>query len=299
MDCYSTLGMRKYSYRMKTLFLSFGDGSPQMIEAANRIGEQAISMKTFSQVTILNNETLLEIIPTYENTLKNMKQLDADPLYYRAIKTYLIDWGLRGYFGKFDVIMYCDAGSEFVDNFFSRKKLKKLLNQAYCLGGVAQHLNVKEMQFTKKKLFEYLGCSTDERNSLQIQATWSMWKNSDDNRKIVKQWVELSSAELDLWQNPIGTEEEFCDFIEHRRDQSIFSILWKRSGNYSFPELRDFRTILSASFPIQNRRNRTGQTQVSKVSNSWIAGLVSLTYKTYYPKIKNFWLIGKRLAIRT
>ncbi len=291
--------MRKYSYRMKTLFLSFGDGSPQMIEAANRIGKQAFSMKTFSQVTILNNEVLMEIIPIYEKILNNMKLLDVDPLFYRAIKTYLIDWGLRDYFGKFDVIMYCDAGSEFVNNYFSRKKLRELLNQAYLLGGVAQHLNVKEIQFTKKKLFDYLGCSIDERNSLQIQATWSIWKNSDDNRKIVKQWVELSSAELNLWQNPNGIEEEFCEFIEHRRDQSIFSILWKRSENYSFPELRDFRTILSASFPIQNRRNRTGQTQVSKLSNSWIAGLISLTYKTYYPMIKNFWLIRKRLANRT
>jgi hypothetical protein len=264
---------------VKTLFITFGDGSSQMIDAANRLGNQAKLMKTFSQVIIFNNDLLLKTIPGYEKILKNMQNLDENPVFYRAVKSYLVDWSLNDCFGQFDVIMYCDAGSEFVNNYFSRLNLKKLLEQAYAFGGVAQNLNVSEIQFTKKKLLEYLGCSSEEMHSSQIQATWSIWKNNESNKKISEIWVKLSDARLNLWQNPDQIEEEYPAFIDHRRDQSIFSILWKRNGNNSIPELRDFRPVLSASFPIQNRRNRTGATQVPKISESYFAGLISFITK--------------------
>ena len=253
-----------------------------MRAAANRLGCQASSMKVFDEILILDAAKLTLLIPEFEKAFGNIKMLDKEPLFYRAIKAYMIDWALDGKFGKFDLVMYSDAGSEFVNNLFARRNFKALLERARLRGGVAQHLFGLENQFSKRKLLEFLNVSIIESATPQIQATWSLWNNSEENRTLAKNWVILSDSSLDLWQNPNELTQESPEYIDHRRDQSIFSILWKRAGNETVPEYRDFRPILSASFPIQNRRNRTGETEVPRITRSFIAGLISNVYIKLY-----------------
>lgn len=258
-----------------------------MRAAANRLGCQASAMRVFDEILILDVEKLTLLIPEFEIILENIKKLDQEPLFYRAIKAYLIDWALDGRFGEFDLIMYSDAGSELINNSFARRNFNRLLETARQTGGVAQHLFGLENQFSKRKLLEFLKVSIFESATPQIQATWSIWKNSDENRTLAKNWVALSDSSLDLWQNPNDLTKESPEYIDHRRDQSIFSILWKRTGNETIPEYRDFRPILSASFPIQNRRNRTGKSVVPRTTKSFIAGLVSSVYTKFYRDLRS------------
>lgn len=87
--------------------------------------------------------------------------------------------------------------------------------------------------FTKKECFIKMQCDSDEiRYSNQIQGTFFMAINNENSREFVSEWlkwcedIELLSPKGNLNTNAdIGKE-----FLVHREDQSILSLLCKKRG---------------------------------------------------------------------
>ena len=90
-----------------------------------------------------------------------------------------------------------------------------------------------EEQWTKKSLFERMGCKGEEfEKTNQFMATMCLLKNSDRARRFVQEWLLLACdyANISDAENGDGGME----FVEHRHDQSIYSLLCKREGLSSF-----------------------------------------------------------------
>lgn len=130
-----------------------------------------------------------------------------------------------------DYIFYCDSGSFFIRN---PKVLYKYLTDEQPL--FVCDIPLLESCFTKPECFKIMGCDTDNiKSSNQIISTYFIVKVCSKSRIFVKEWLDyccreelLSPMGLSKNQNP--TNYMGANFVSHREDQSIFSILCKKYG---------------------------------------------------------------------
>ena len=261
-------------------FFTFADGNSGFREAASRLANQASALKIFSRVVFLNDMDLREIDQSWRDTAEILDSRKMIPYFYLGTKAWVIKAALEGSFGNFDLIFYADAGCELPNNYVTKKELGNLFNLAIKYGGVAEQLNYPEKTYTKKRLITFFNLTQSEMNSGQVQATWSIWKNTDKSRQIARQWVNLSNPNLDLWNNPVGSElrEQEQYFIEHRRDQSIFSIIWKKNNYFLKPPYWEYGgklgSIRGRAIPVHAIRNRSGKSMLPLNSESYILALI-------------------------
>lgn len=121
-----------------------------------------------------------------------------------------------------DYVFYADSGSFFLRN------CKNIINTIDETHVWCYDLPFLEKQFTKKKVFQALGCDTSEyRESCQICATLLCLKKSDFSLSLVNDWLDLCKNE-ELLGPANDSENEDNLFISHREDQSILSLLLKK-----------------------------------------------------------------------
>ena len=85
-----------------------------------------------------------------------------------------------------------------------------------------------EKEYTKEDLFKYFDIADDSiiRTSEQIWSGSMFFKNNDETRKLLKQWLDVCNINYLIDDSPSKVKNDE-KFVEHRHDQSIFSILCK------------------------------------------------------------------------
>ena len=263
---------------MTVLLVSFADGGDEWKSALRRLENQALTTGMFSSVACFTVDDYIAHRPSFAKDLEHILQLDSGHLAYRAVKAWLIRDALRGDFGEFDLIVYLDAGCELNLNGIASKRMGHKLKSAYNKGGLAELLAEMESSRTKPAVLRHLNLSSEESQTRQVQATWSMWRVCEANLELAQRWVDLSDPDLNLWQNPKtpnGSEE-------HRRDQSLMSILWKRLGlptqevECHFDTSTRIGKLRLSVIPILTIRNRSGQSTALRARTSFAKQLLGL-----------------------
>jgi hypothetical protein len=126
-----------------------------------------------------------------------------------------------------EIIFYVDSGAMFISD---PNPLLKLVhtNEA---GFVAfSHWPVTISRFTKRDTFINLGCDSEEyHNANIIMAGIMLLRKNDFTISFVTEWLRACENIHSLSDQPnIHGKENYPDFISHREDQSIFSILIKK-----------------------------------------------------------------------
>lgn len=124
-----------------------------------------------------------------------------------------------------DYLFYSDSGA------FFTKKVDILIKELEMTGQdiMGYELPLIECQWTKKELFINMNCNIDiYKNSNQILASFILIKKTEFSLKFFKEFLDLSSNEENITdlKNINIYQEEF--FTDHRHDQSIFSLLYKK-----------------------------------------------------------------------
>ncbi len=178
----------------------------------------------------------------------SFKSDDIDEQFYQTNKDILVSprgagyWLWKPYFIKKtlslmsdgDYLFYCDSGSLFVNSVDELLKFVKTTNQDI----IPFELPFNESQYTKRDCF--ILTNTDEvkyQNTKQRLATFSVWRKTEDVMKFVEEWLSLAQDQriiTDL-ENQMGFPN-YDDYIEHRHDQSLFSLLTKK---YNLMAYRD------------------------------------------------------------
>ena len=128
-----------------------------------------------------------------------------------------------------DILFYCDSGAFFFRN------IKKFLKKVGEFNIIAFDIPLIEEQFTKRLLFEKMNCNSNYyKKSNQIIATYFIMKKSKITIRFVDEWLNLCE-QYDLI-SPSNQYNEINNFIAHREDQSIFSLLCKK---YKIPIYND------------------------------------------------------------
>jgi hypothetical protein len=136
-----------------------------------------------------------------------------------------------------DVLIYSDSGIEFVG---SVKPLIKLLDRSkHSILCFSLHGEIfKEENWTKRDAFVLMNCEGYKyTKTLQRNSSFIVMKKSEESINFVREWllycqdrnIVMGNQNLFGFPNPIG-------FIDHRHDQSVFSLLTKK---YKIPSYRD------------------------------------------------------------
>lgn len=120
-----------------------------------------------------------------------------------------------------DFLFYADSGSEWigpVDPYMTHMNATNADVLLFQLTGDG----LNERNYTKPFTRQALSCTQQEcLNSRQIQGSFLMCRKSGRSLSFAREWLELA-------QNPLLLTDDDPNFIHHRHDQSILSLLAKK-----------------------------------------------------------------------
>ncbi|MCI8344422.1 MAG: hypothetical protein HFJ42_00275 [Clostridia bacterium] len=215
---------------------------------------------------------------------------DIDSTFYNENKKILCEkrgnglWLWKPYFIKKtlekieygDILFYIDSGAYFTD------KIDKILKVVPNFEIICCNIPLIEKQFTKKKVFESMKCNGEKyENTNQIIGTYFIIKKTKFVEKIIDEWLELCCNNELI--TPSNNEEEIKEFISHREDQSIFSLLCKKyniepyndiSQRFYFPKSYKYDKRFIYKVPIHKNNKLPVIIYLHKMSNISKASLL-------------------------
>lgn len=258
---------------MKELYLcSFS--SSDLKRSIERYLFQAKEMNIYNKIKVYTEGDLPKNI---KNQIEDFFSLKQKRLYgYACWKAYIIKNFIESV-PKNSIVQYSDIGCHF--NVNGKKRLleyidickkKNILGFQYYkpnnnFNQDFIYQNYIEKNFTKKKLFKYLNVENDESilNSAQFWSGTVFFQNNEFTINFLSEWEKLSSINY-LIDDSLFDERNDTRFVEHRHDQSIFSLLCKinnieglSASECEWAESENKRTWEHLkNFPILAKRNK-------------------------------------------
>jgi hypothetical protein len=249
--------------------LTAGVGSADMTAASVRVFEKASSSGLFESVNAINNDNLAQVCSRVVTAYPHIFNETTRGFGYMTYKADAMVSAFENSWGDCDGVVWVDAGCELFLTPLTRIRFKYFLRVAKKRGVACFELGTPEIQYTKKLLFDKFPSINPKDSGNQIQSTWFM-AYGELGRKVVEEWLALileSEDNFNLLASPGG---EFPEFIEHRYDQSIFSLVCKRNGIKPMffrptPGRGSWKSLLRSFFhPIWTSRNRKGSSSIPR-----------------------------------
>lgn len=153
---------------------------------------------------------------------------------YWLWKPYFINKILTG-MGSDDILFYADSGSVFV------KRMEPIFNEIASdpVGVIGFRLagGHTEKRYTKRDVFLHMDTNTHQyTDTPQRMASFMCFRGTDSAKKLAKEYLDLCciSHLIDDSPNTDGWAE--TDFVDHRHDQSVWSLLTKKHGVTILPD---------------------------------------------------------------
>jgi len=172
--------------------------------------------------------------------IKEFRKIGTRGYGYYIWKPYIILEALKNF--KCDFVFYHDAGRQYnisykLNNYPDKiiEHIKKYKLNFFLGQQVPQHGNLSK--WTKRDCFTIM--NMDKKNIYlkpQIQGGWSVWKNTPDSIRFLKEWLKYcSDIRCITDQENVLNKENLSDFIVHRYDMSIFTLLaYKKKLNKKY-----------------------------------------------------------------
>jgi hypothetical protein len=213
-----------FDTNIKKIFITFGAGGENYIQAGERLKRQANDIKIFDETILYTDEYLKsndEFWGKHSEFIKNNKRGYG----YWLWKPYIIKKTMEK-MKDGDVLLYADCGCEI--NIKRREELLndiKMVKDKYIIGSRTKHI---EKKWNKMDLLVKLNANNDKyMNTIQNQAGVNLFLICDKTRDLVNEWYEIC-CDYHLIDDSPSILPNTEDFIEHRHDQSVFSLLTKK-----------------------------------------------------------------------
>lgn len=118
-----------------------------------------------------------------------------------------------------DIVIYVDSGA------MIHSPIDKLVNLLDKNRDIILFENFhKNRGYVKRDLLKMMGMDNDTTlDNMQLFATFVIIKNTQFSKKFIKEWLDISQNEHAITDTP--SENEYADFLDHRHDQAILSLL--------------------------------------------------------------------------
>jgi hypothetical protein len=236
---------------MTKTFVTFGGGGQNYLDAGERLVKQIERTKLFDEVILYTDEYLKKdeyFWSKHGDFVENNKRGYGYWLWKPYITKITMDKMKDG-----DILFYLDSGCEF------ELKKKNLLEQFFeyvktdlLIGSSTYQI---ECKYNKMDLLLHFDAVDDHfSKNFQRQAGTNLFLVCEKTRSFVNEWYE-NCCNYHLIDDSPSVVPNHPIFIEHRHDQSVYSILFKKK--YKFCD--DKHTILDC---ILCDRNLSG---ISKI----------------------------------
>lgn len=205
----------------KKYLCTFGDKRLQ--KSAERFLKQAKEMTIYNEIFIYNEDDLDE---TFRNHFKNKFQLKGFGFW--VWKPQIILQTLEK-MNEGDILQYTDLGCHLNKNGIKRlEEYFQIANESET-GLLGFDMTQKmEYQYTKGDLFDYFNArNNEELYQGQIAATVIFIKKCVKSIEIIKSYLKVFYDDFSLVDDTPSVGANFSEFIEHRYDQSVWSLLAK------------------------------------------------------------------------
>lgn len=196
--------------------MSFGGGGQNYYNATTRVLHEMSQIKICNQL-VKYTDADLKNDPGFWLKHKDFIENNKRGYGYWIWKPYLI-WNTLNRMNENDTLIYLDGGCEVVNRPDSYNKLRGIINKCndilYTSSGFDSYL------FTKMDLFEYM----KTHDQVQCQAGVLIIKKTPIMMNFIKDWYNIA-CNYHLLDDSKSLLPNHTDFIEHRHDQSIFSLL--------------------------------------------------------------------------
>lgn len=248
---------------MKVYLVSFA--TPEFYESQEMLNISAL--KHGVDETIPYNDKILRKTPFYKENKSILKFKKGGG--YWLWKPYIVLENIKK-INYGDVLIYADSDAEIV------RDLTFLINLCKEKGGILlfkvhHHIN---STFTKRDCFILMNCDSEDMwNTEQVMGGFQIYVKNDKSINFLQEWLHYCKHPKILTdtQNICGLDN-FPNFIEHRHDQSILSLLAIKHkieifrdpsqwGNHlkmkAFRENEEFLFRFYSSFPLVNSQYPT------------------------------------------
>ena len=257
--------------KSKWIAITAGLGSIEFEEAAMRVGKDLSDASIVDLVIVITTKDIFDICPRTTEIYSELIESEARGFGFMSWKSELVKSAFDGRWGKFDGVIWIDAGCEISINLISKLRFRGFQKYAETNGVAAFTLRTPEIEYTKQDLFDEFPEINPLTSGDQIQSTWIFF-HGDAGSLASNKWFETICKGTHLLDLALSRKPESPRFIENRYDQSSFSLVCKSLGippmkysptagfGSSFSRLRGF------FHPIWTSRNRTGVTKKTKLN---------------------------------
>ncbi|MCC8423668.1 hypothetical protein [Mucilaginibacter sp. UR6-11] len=135
-----------------------------------------------------------------------------------------------------DMLVYCDAGCTI--NSHGKERFKQYLELVSDsdTGSLGFELPHKEIEYTKQEVIEYFNASDEILKSDQLMATSVILKKCGHADFLIEKWYQTLLEKPSLFTDAKDLTIQNNQFIDHRHDQSVFSVIRKIYGSEVIPD---------------------------------------------------------------
>jgi hypothetical protein len=237
----------------KKYFITYGGPAENYYRALKRIELQANELNVFTDIKLFNDKDLINEKDFWtkhsEFILNNSRGYG-----YWLWKSYL-NYKIINESNENDIIVYADVGCLIdIENKNKFHEYINILNNSDVGIIVYEMPWYSEKQWTKRDTLKYMNSDNEDiLNSGQIFATWFMYKNCENTRKIMNEWYNICSNNYNLIDDSPSINENYSEFYENRHDQSIFSLLCKKYGCIKYIDLLNDGYVGEFIKPVKHR----------------------------------------------
>ncbi|MEI8339728.1 MAG: hypothetical protein WCF94_03625 [bacterium] len=263
---------------MKKVFITFGGPTKNYHEAVIRICRQAKSFDLFDEIIGYTEKDLVSFTDFW-NRHKDFINNNPRGYGYWLWKPFLVLKNLEK-LSDGDILIYADAGCEL--NIKGKEKLKKLLLPDKDFVVKANRANSNSNSYTKMDAIKYfdIDFNSNVLKQGQMEGSVLIIKKSVAVLKLFEEFYDICSNNYCLIDDSASIVQNHKGFVEHRHDQSVFTLLMIKKGwlDYSLEEyVFNSNSILSnASKTFFLIRNRSGLELVNEYIKHYPYGLVQL-----------------------
>ena len=211
----------------KKIFITFGGPTQNFYNAVDRVCQQAREFNLFDEVIGFTDKDLKNDAEFWEKNgafIENHKRGYG----YWIWKSY-INFKTIQRMDQGDIVVYVDSGCELRIQFIERMKEYFDIVTKSDKGIIGMSLCFNERHWTKMDTFVKLDCTEFFNDGYQVIGGIVIYKKCENTCSIIEKWYN-GCCNHHLITDAPSVLPNAHDFIEHRHDQSIFSLLMKKHG---------------------------------------------------------------------
>lgn len=250
---------------MDNVFITFGAGRTGWLKASKRLSKEATATGLFSSVYCLG----VDWLQSWDTEIYEIAQSFRQKGKYRGFgywtwKPALLNWA--DLFFPNSQIIYMDAGCHIDSKPHQISIFQHLLEESKTNGGLAWHLpNHSDISWSKREVIEFIKPNQKDIYRDQVWAGFIALPPSAQRLSFARDWRDMALVEQGFYFSDELIFEQDVTFVEHRHDQSAFSLLWKKYDFISCSDQTDPNNL--GTFPIIAARNNTSINLASSLSS--------------------------------